>query len=214
MNQKTAHDSKHHDIDRTSVVITRRVRSGCEAAYEALLHGLLEDTKGFSGFQGAQVLRPKRPHRLEYQVTLHFENRQAKERWARSEERRRWVDGMKALADTPMITTLTGLEVWFTLPAEGHTKTAPRYKTALLVWAAVFPTVLVFSTLLSRLPLEMPAVLSVFVVTVLAIPVVVYIVLPRLTRLVESWLYSESSVSRDRDRHHPSSPERGGVEDA
>ena len=85
---------------------------------------------------------------------------------------------------------------------------------AFLVWVAVFPTVLVFSALLSRLPFEVPGVLSVFVVTALAIPVVVYILLPRLTRLVESWLYRESRVSRDRDRHNPSSPERGGVEDA
>ncbi len=136
----------------------------------------------------------KRAQRLEYQVTLHFENRQAKDRWARSEERRRWVDGMKELADTPVITTLTGLEGWFTLPAESRTKTAPRYKTAFLVWVAVFPTVLVFSALLSRLPFEVPGVLSVFVVTALAIPVVVYILLPRLTRLVESWLYRESRV--------------------
>ncbi len=190
MNQKFAHDSKHHD--RTSVVITRRVRTGCEAAYEALLHGLLEDTKGFSGFQGGQVLRPKAPHRLEYQVTLHFENRQAKEGWAGSEERRRWVDGMKELADAPVITTLTGLEGWFTLPAEGGTKTAPRYKTAFLVWVAVFPTVLLFSALLSRLPFELPNVLSVFVVTAFAIPVVVYILVPMLTRVVGSWLYRES----------------------
>ncbi len=189
----------HHDTDRRSVVITRRVRSGCEAAYEALLHGLLEDSKRFSDFQGGQVLRAKSPHLLEYQVTLHFENREAKERWARSEERRRWVDGMKALADTPVITTLTGLEAWFTLPAGGHTKTAPRYKTALVVWVATFPTVLVFSALLSRLPVEMPGVLSVFVVTALAVPAVVFILLPRLTRLFESWLYRESRVSRDRD---------------
>ena len=101
-------------FDRTSVVITRRVRSGCQAAYEA---------------------------------------------------------------------------------AEGRTKTAPRYKTAFLIWVAVFPTVLVFSTLLSRLPFEMPRVLSVFVVTALAIPVVVYILLPRLTRLAESWLYRLEKTS-------------------
>ena len=133
-------------------------------------------------------MRPKRPHRLDYEVTLHFENRQAKERWARSEERHRWVNGMKALAETPVISTLTGLEAWLTLPAEGRTQTTPRYKTALLVWVAVFPTVLVFSTLLSRLPVEMPGVLSIFVVTALAIPVVVYLLLPRLTRLAASWL--------------------------
>jgi len=72
-----------------------------------------------------------------------------------------------------------------------HTKTAPRHKTAFLIWVAVFPTVLVFSTLLSRLPFEMPRVLSVFIVTALAIPIVVYILLPRLTRLVGSWLYRD-----------------------
>jgi hypothetical protein len=47
----------------------------------------------------------------------------------------------------------------FTPPAQAHTTTAPRYKTALLIWAAVFPTVLVFSTVLSRLPRYGPGVL-------------------------------------------------------
>ena len=74
--------------------------------------------------------------------------------------------------------------------SQGQRVQVPRYKTAFLIWVAVFPTVLVFSTLLSRLPFEMPGVLSIFVVTALAIPVVVYILLPRLTRLAGSWLYS------------------------
>ena len=76
-----------------------------------------------------------------------------------------------------------------------HTKTAPKYKTAFLIWVAVFPTVLVFSTLVSRLPFEMPRVLSIFVVTALAIPVVVYIVLPWLTRLVEFWAHRLEKTS-------------------
>ncbi len=192
MNEKAAHDSKHQDTDRTSMVVTRRVRPGCEVAYEALLNGLLEDAKRFPGFQGAQVLRPKSPDRLEYQITLHFANQQAEEHWARSEERCRWVDGMKVLTDTPVITILTGLETWFTLPAEGHAKTAPRYKTAFVVWLAIFPMVLVLLTLLSQVPFELPRVLTVFVTTAITVPTAVYILLPRLTRLFESWLYRES----------------------
>lgn len=154
-------------------------------------------------------MRPSGPDRVEYQITLHFENRQAEERWARSEERRRWADGMKALTDTPVVTVLTGLETWFTLPAEGHTKTAPRYKTAFVIWVAVFPTVLVLSALLPRLPFEMPLVLSVLVITAITVPTTVYILLPRLCRLFKPWLYREFRADRDRDEHDASSTDRG-----
>ena len=99
---------------------------------------------------------------------------------------------MEALADTPVITILNGLETWFTLPGDGHTKTAPRYKTAFVVWIAIFPTVLVLSILVSRLPFEMSQVASVLVITAVTVPTAVYILLPRLTRLFERWLYKES----------------------
>ncbi len=84
------------------------------------------------------------------------------------------------------------VETSFTLPAEGHTKTAPKYKVTFVVWTAIFPTVLVLSTLLSLLPFEMPRVLSVFVITAIAVPAAVYILLPRLCRLFDPWVYRES----------------------
>ncbi len=148
-------------------------------------------------------MRPRDPDRPEYRVTLHFENAEAKERWSRSEERRQWVEGMEALADTPVITMLNGLETWFTLPGDGRTKTAPRYKTAFVVWIAIFPTVLVLSILLSRLPFEMSQVASVLVITAVTVPAAVYILLPRLTRLFERWLYKEFG----RKAQHPNQKE-------
>ncbi len=190
MDEQEALDSQNQDLNRTSLVL--RVRPGCETAYETLQAGLLEETRRFPGFKGEKVMRPTDPDRPEYTVTLHFENGEAKERWSRSEERRQWVEGMEALADTPVITILSGLETWFTLPGDGHTKTAPRYKTAFVVWIAIFPTVLVLSILVSRLPFEMSQVASVLVITAVTVPTAVYILLPRLTRLFERWLYQES----------------------
>ena len=74
---------------------------------------------------------------------------------------------------------------------EDHTKTAPRYKTAFIVWLAVFPTINVFLILLSQLPFELPHILRVFFVTGFTIPLSVYILVPRLSRLFEPWLYKE-----------------------
>ena len=200
MNEKATHDSEH----RRSTVITGRVRRGCEAAYEVLLKGLLEETKNFPGLESAQVLRPKSSHGLEYQITLHFENRQSQERWAECEERQQWVDSMKALEGTSAVTMATGLETWFTLPAAGRTKAAPRYKSTFVIWTAIFPTVFVLSALLSWLPFELPLLLSVFLITSITVPMAVYILIPRLCRLFEPWVYPESKAANDNDKHDPS----------
>lgn len=101
---------------------------------------------------------------------------------------------------------------WFTLAAEGHTKTAPRYKVTFVVWTAIFPTVLVLSTLLSWVPFEMPLFLSVFVITTITVPTAVYILLPRLCRLFDPWVYRESKAARGRDEHDPSSTNQEEVE--
>ncbi len=175
--------------ETSSVVVTRRVKPGCEDAYETLLNGLSEDSKKLDGFLGAQVLRPDVSSHGEYHITLRFANEKTRKDWEGSTERQGWVDAMKALAEEPTVRVLTGLEAWFTLPADGPTKVAPNYKTAVVVWIAIFPTVLLLSTLLSRLPIDLPPVLSVLAVTVIAVPLAVYVLLPRLTRFFASWLY-------------------------
>jgi pimeloyl-ACP methyl ester carboxylesterase len=73
--------------------------------------------------------------------------------------------------------------------------TMSKHKTAFLIWLAVLPTVLVLSTLLARLPIELPNAVSIFLVTALAIPTVVYILLPRLTRLAERRARSRAAWS-------------------
>jgi uncharacterized protein len=74
---------------------------------------------------------------------------------------------------------------------EGSAKMAPRYKTAFIVWLAVFPTVNILLMLLSLLPFELPRILSVLLTTGLTVPLSVYNLVPRLSRLFEPWLYKE-----------------------
>ena len=92
------------------------------------------------------------------------------------------------------------LERLVALPIEDHANPAPRYKVALIVWLAVFPSVLVVSILLALFPFEMPLALAVFVNTALSVPPVVYILLPWLCHLFEPWVYRESGAAKDRNQ--------------
>jgi pimeloyl-ACP methyl ester carboxylesterase len=58
-------------------------------------------------------------------------------------------------------------------PASPEPKAIPKHKTALLIWMAVFPTVLLLTSLLATLPIELPRVVATFLVTAIAIPLVV-----------------------------------------
>ncbi len=95
------------------------------------------------------------------------------------------------------------LEEVFELPAESHARAAPRHRVVFVVWTAVFPSVLAVSSLLSLLPFEMPLVLAVFVTTAISVPTAVYLLLPRLCRLFEPWIYREPVTGTGGNRDAP-----------
>jgi antibiotic biosynthesis monooxygenase (ABM) superfamily enzyme len=83
---------------------------------------------------------------------------------------------------------VTGLESWFTLPGHGATP-PPPYKMALLTWITIFPlitgVVVVSGPLLKGLPL----VLRLAITTAVTVPLMTWLVMPRVTRLLRGWLY-------------------------
>jgi uncharacterized protein len=177
---------------RSSIVIRRRVIPGAEIAYEQLLKGLLEDAKPFPGYLGSQVVRPT-PEDPDYHITLHFDGPENQEAWAVSEERCRWVEPMKRLAEEPRIEILSGLETWFTVPAGKHRGPPSKHKMTFVTWTVIFPVVFFYSELLRQVPVETPAIISVFIVTALTVPTAAYLVLPRMTRVFEKWLFPKPS---------------------
>jgi len=142
----------------------------------------------FDDLADSEVIRPfSTPN--EYDIGVHFESNDALRAWVKSKERLRWLDAMKRLADEPQISLLSGLEIWFTVPAQKHAGPPHRHKMMVLTWLAIYPSVLLFSLLMEQLPYALHPVVSVFFVTVMVVPTATYILLPRFTRLFESWLF-------------------------
>ncbi len=71
--------------------------------------------------------------------------------------------------------------------SSGH-RPPPKWKTALLIWLAIYPSitllVLVFGQHLARLPLM----LRTLVMTAILVPLMVFVLLPWLQKLFATWL--------------------------
>lgn len=89
----------------------------------------------FEGHLGVNVFRPTDSSNPEYRIIFKFDRMSNLRRWEESEIRREWLERAESLTlGPPEIQTLTGLETWFTLPAQKAIVPPPRYKIALLTW--------------------------------------------------------------------------------
>jgi hypothetical protein len=81
------------------------------------------------------------------------------------------------------------MERWFTLPGRGATRLPPRYKTATLVLLGLYPLVLLLNLVLNPVLSGLPGPLKVLASLVASVAIMVWIVLPWLTRLFSKWLH-------------------------
>ena len=84
---------------------------------------------------------------------------------------------------------LTGLESWFTLPAQPGAAAPPPYKMALVTWVTIFPLITVVVIVAAPLIGGLPLVPRLAVTTLVTVSLMTWVVMPRVTRLLRRWLY-------------------------
>jgi antibiotic biosynthesis monooxygenase (ABM) superfamily enzyme len=182
-----------------TVIVTRTVRRGCTAAYEAWLRGVGAAAGAFPGHLGLTVLRPPAEGR-EHTLVFRFDTVAHLRAWEDSPVRRVWVARAEALCERAHRQQAMGLEAWFSLPAgsdEGRgPRTPPRWKMALVSWLVAFPTVQVLNATLGRWMAPVPGVVRGAGVGAGLILVMTYAAMPLATRVCARWLYPGEPISR------------------
>jgi uncharacterized protein len=194
-------DARAGKARHAAAVITQRIDPGCERAYEELLKGIHREVQRFGGFLSREVIKSVRGHQLEYSFILHFDSDSNLNRWERSPERQKWLSRMSKLtAHSTPLQVLTGLETWFTLSTDQAIVPPFRYKMAVVTWLAIFPLITFLSygmgAVLTAAGLDLPVIGRTFIATALAVPLMTYVLMPRMTRLFASWLYDDRSGGR------------------
>ena len=175
-----------------TVLVTRRVRPGDEAAFEALTQELLATADRFPGHLGGHVLRPEGPKSNLYQTLFAFDDQAHLDAWTGSRERLDIVERLLALSEGETgLHVLSGLEGWFALPAAPTRRPPPRPKMALVTWMGIFPLVLILFHTVAPILAPISTILSIFVITAIVTVAMTWVVMPLLVRLLAKWLYPE-----------------------
>jgi antibiotic biosynthesis monooxygenase (ABM) superfamily enzyme len=180
------------DAEPVTVVITRRVKAGHEAAYEDWLRRLQAESRSLAGYLGATVQRPAAGAAAprEYTSVIRFAGLAALRAFERSELRARYLAEVEPHVEAAAAwTELTGLEFWFTPPPGTVVPQPSRARMALVMIAVVFTLVLTIGSAVGWLLAGWPAALRLLVTIVIEVLLMTYWLMPRLTRWLARWIY-------------------------
>src|SRR5687768_7892466 len=99
-------------MEPVTVVVSRLVKPGREAAYEEWIKGVTGVALKYQGHLGMNVFKPQRagdPYVLVYK----FDSGENLDTWLKSPEREEWVRRAEELSDKTHAEHVSGLESWF-----------------------------------------------------------------------------------------------------
>jgi uncharacterized protein len=176
-----------------SVVITHRIRSNKHAEYELWLGEIAPRCQAAPGHLDWHIVRPIPGLTETYTVIIRFDTTENLKSWMESSERERLIEKAQPLfvgADDFYISS--GLDFWFT-PSGAKAKVPVRWKQYLVTWSAIYPLALgvpfVISPVLRSIGIPPSVPISTLAVTAIVVLIMVYVVMPRYTRLVQRWLF-------------------------
>lgn len=177
--------------ETVTAVIQQTVRRESVAAYEQWLKKVVPIAARFPGHRGVNVIHPAAGG-LQYTITIRFDSLAHAQDWFASAARRQLVEEVAPMLDADeKVETRTGLEFWFH-PGPGQPP-ARRYKQFLLTLSVIYPLTMLVPAVVHRVLAPVP-VLSTYwlehlVASVAIVGLMVYLVMPRYTRLTARWLY-------------------------
>lgn len=184
------------DNESVTVVVSRRVKPGRGAAYEAWLERLIHGASSMKGYLGAKVERPLEGEPLLYTSVFRFESVETLRAFEASELRRGALAEVTDLVEADAVwSRLSGLELWFTPPAGTVVPQPSRFRMALVMVAVVYGMVLSLGKLVGLVLTGAPAPLRLLVTIVIEVLLMTYVVMPRLTRLLAKWIYPKTETS-------------------
>ncbi len=178
-----------------TVVITHRVREDKHAEYETWLNEIVPLCKTSPGHLDWHIIRPILGLTETFTVIIRFDTTAHLQQWMESPIRAGLIEKVSPLLVTgDDFFVSSGLDFWFT--SEGaKTKVPVRWKQYLVTWSAIYPLALgvplIVVPILQRIgisPDNRP--LTTLVVTGTVVFLMVYIVMPRYTKLIKRWLFT------------------------
>jgi uncharacterized protein len=177
-----------------TAVITHRVREGRHADYERWLDEISPLCRTSPGHLDWHIVRPVAGLTHTYTIVIRFDTSEHLRQWMESPARARLIEKAQPLFVTgDDFFVSSGLDFWFA-PGGARARVPVRWKQYFVTWSAIYPLVLVvppaMAPVLRQLGVPETRPLTTLVVTGIIVFLMVYLVMPRYTRLVQKWLFT------------------------
>ena len=172
-----------------TLMVARRVANGRYHDFMTWLREGEQLATDFPGYLGSGVLAPP-PGDDEFQMVFRFTDEQTMSTWEHSASRRAWLARGKGLFAQPHEHRALGISAWF---GSGQ-RQAPRWKQTVAIWLAFFPVSLAFNLLFGGLLADLPLVTRILLSTLALTPLMTYLFIPLVTRLLAPWLLGNRSA--------------------
>jgi antibiotic biosynthesis monooxygenase (ABM) superfamily enzyme len=170
------------------VVVSRRARPGREAELVRWAAEVTAAASAFPGHLGAQVYEPAPPDHEDLVIVFGFATAEQLARWERSPERTGLIRRADELSvGTQHAHTLETLATLFSAPGTAAVA-PPRWKTATVIALAIYPLTLLVALLVSPHLSSLPVPLRSLATTVLIVPLMTWVAVPAVSRLLGGWL--------------------------
>lgn len=169
------------------VAITRRVRPGHEAEFEARLRKFIQASLDHPGTCGVQMLHPAPDAEVrEYGILRSFASPEHRDAFYQSEPYQDWLKEVAHLIEGEATQReLHGLEAWF---RHGN-QAPPRWKMGLVTLLGVYPTSLTLGIVLGPHIHGLPRPLGALVMAVVMVLCLTWLVMPLVTKALHRWLH-------------------------
>lgn len=169
-----------------TAVMSQRVRP---EAYDDFRRAHAEITaamRRFEGFLRSELAEPVPGVQEEHVVMFAFASRDDLDRWLDSEERREVLTRIEPLIEGERtLNVVGGFAGWFPLDGVGGPS---RWKQAVAVLVALFPTTLLLGFLQRTIAPDVPWVPALFVSNVVGVALLTWLLMPLVTRWLSRWL--------------------------
>jgi antibiotic biosynthesis monooxygenase (ABM) superfamily enzyme len=189
----TSEESEGAEYDGATAVITHRVRGEKHPQYEQWLREIAPLCSSYPGHLDLHIVRPIATLTETYTVIIRFDTQAHLKAWMASDTRATLIEKVRPLLVTDDDFFLSsGLDFWFA-PQEARAKIPIRWKQNLVTWSAIYPLVLgvplIVLPVLRYLQIPENHYFDTLIVTGTVVSLMVYVVMPRYTRLIQRWLF-------------------------
>jgi uncharacterized protein len=169
-----------------TVVLSRNVRPGFEAAFETWAGGFSRAVAEHPGFRRCRLVPPVEGAQSEWVFVSTFESAGALKAWIASPLRRAWLERAAPMVeDTGRMRVISGLEALFGLP---QARPPAVWKLAVVTQLGLYPTVLFSWTFLAPRIQPLGFFPRAFVSSLCTVVLMTWVVMPVVTRLFRGWL--------------------------